>query len=167
MMTLFIEWLCKGQPEMNALAEKSVEAALKAEGITNQIEVSLTVVDNDEIQTINHEQRGKDVPTDVLSFPMIEYDLYDSVESAIAAEPMNPDNGLIYLGDIVISWDKVLEQKEAYGHGINREFSFLIVHSMLHLLGYDHMNDDDEKVMTQRQKVIMSDLGIERWRTVT
>ncbi len=162
MMTLFIEWLCKGQPEMNALAEKSVEAALKAEGITNQIEVSLTVVDNDEIQTINHEQRGKDVPTDVLSFPMIEYDLYDSVESAIAAEPMNPDNGLIYLGDIVISWDKVLEQKEAYGHGINREFSFLIVHSMLHLLGYDHMNDDDEKVMTQRQKVIMSDLGIER-----
>ncbi len=162
MMILFIEWLCKGQPEMNALAEKSVEAALKAEGITNQIEVSLTVVDNDEIQIINHEQRGKDVPTDVLSFPMIEYGLYDSVEAAIAAEPVNPDNGLIYLGDIVISWDKVLEQKEAYGHGINREFSFLIVHSMLHLLGYDHMNDDDEKVMTQRQKVIMSDLGIER-----
>ncbi len=161
-MTLFIEWFYEEKPEMNALAEKSVEAALKAEGITDQIEVSLTIVDNDEIQTINNEQRGKDVPTDVLSFPMIEYGLYDSVEAAILAEPKSPDNGLIYLGDIVISWDKVLEQKEAYGHGTDREFSFLIVHSMLHLLGYDHMTEEDEKVMTERQKVIMSDLGIER-----
>ena len=161
-MTIFVEWLYMEQPDMDQLAEASVAATLKAEGITDKIEVSLTVVDNEEIQVINNEQRGKDIATDVLSFPMIEYSLYDSVEDALEAEPVNPDNGLIYLGDIVISWDKVLEQKEAYGHSIQREFSFLIVHSMLHLLGYDHMTDEDEKEMLARQKVIMAELGIER-----
>lgn len=161
-MTIFMEWLYMEQPNMDQLAEISVAATLKAEGITDKIEVSLTIVDNEEIQTINLEQRGKDAPTDVLSFPMIEYSLYDSVEEAIEAEPVNQDNGLTYLGDIVISWDKVLEQKETYGHSTEREFSFLIVHSMLHLLGYDHMTEEDEKEMVARQKVIMTDLGIER-----
>lgn len=161
-MTLYIEWLYKEQLELNTLAEKSAEIVLEVEGITNKIEVSLTVVDDVEIQKINLDQRGKDSATDVLSFPMIEYSLYDSVESAIEAEPVNPDNGLVYLGDIVISWDKVVQQKEAYGHTLEREFTFLIVHSMLHLLGYDHMTEDEEKVMNERQRLIMSKLGIER-----
>lgn len=161
-MTLYIEWLYKEQLELNTLAEKSAEIVLEVEGITNKIEVSLTVVDDVEIQKINLDQRGKDSATDVLSFPMIEYSLYDSVESAIEAEPVNPDNGLVYLGDIVISWDKVVQQKEAYGHTLEREFTFLIVHSMLHLLGYDHMTEDEEKVMNERQRLIMSKLGIGR-----
>lgn len=161
-MTVFTEWLVQEQKALEPLVEKAVEASLATESIRNNLEISLTVVNNHDIQAINLEQRGKDAPTDVLSFPMVHYEGAIDVQSAIDGEMADPETGLVYLGDIVISWDKVVEQKEAYGHSVEREFTFLIVHSMLHLLGYDHMTDEEEADMIGRQKLIMEAIGISR-----
>lgn len=161
-MKINIEWIIEEVPGFDGLAHRSAKTALECEHITTEVEVSLLVVDNKEIQQINQEQRDKDEPTDVLSFPMIDYTLSDDVQEAIEEALPNPDSDLVYLGDIVISWEKVLEQSEAYGHSVEREFSFLIVHSMLHLLGYDHMDEEEEQEMIQHQKVIMDAIGIKR-----
>lgn len=161
-MKLFIEWLIEPLEHYNTLIEASVAAALSSEGIAQPVELSVTIVDNDEIHQINLAQREMDKPTDVLSFPMIEYVHHESMAEAIASEPVNPDSGLVYLGDIVISWDKVMEQSDAYGHSRDRELGFLVVHSMLHLLGYDHTDKEDEQLMIGRQKVIMAKLGLDR-----
>lgn len=161
-MNIFIEWLIEPLEAYDTMIETAAAAALAAEGISQPLELSVTIVDNDEIRQINQEQRDMDKATDVLSFPMIAYEAYDSVAEAIAMEPVNQDTGLVYLGDIVISWDKVIEQSEAYGHSLDRELSFLVVHSMLHLLGYDHMVPEEEAEMISRQKIIMSKLGLER-----
>ncbi len=161
-MNIFIEWLYAENKTYNPLIERSVQEALSYEGVQVPVELSVSIVDNDQIQMINLEQRQMDKPTDVLSFPMIEFEGYDTVSEAIMAEPINPESGEVYLGDIVVSWDKVVEQSESYGHNQERELSFLIVHSMLHLLGYDHMVPDEEQVMLEKQKAIMGILGIER-----
>lgn len=136
--------------------------SLKHLGVKTPVEVSITLVDNDEIQAINLEQREKDQATDVLSFPMVDYDPFEDINQAIMAETPNPDTGERYLGDIVISIDKVMEQAQAYNHSFERELSFLVVHSMLHLLGFDHMESSMEEEMIGHQKAIMTLLGIER-----
>lgn len=129
-----------------------------------ETEINLTITDNTEIQQINREFRDIDKPTDVLSFPMVDYEepLDFSIAEASPGDYFNPETGELLLGDIVISAEKVISQAEEYGHTVLREFCFLIVHSMLHLFGYDHIEDEDRAVMEKLQKEIMDAAGIHR-----
>lgn len=141
------------------LYESCVRAVLEAEKCPLDIEVSLIVTDDESIRVINKENRGIDKATDVLSFPMLDFvspSDFSEADSDMLAK--DPDTGETNLGDIIISKDRMIEQAERYGHDIQREFAFLIVHSMLHLCGYDHIEEDDRKLMEERQKVIMDKL---------
>ena len=143
------------------IADKVINAALDYEECPYEAEVSLTLVDNNRIHDINKEFRDIDRPTDVLSFPMVEYD--DAGEFAFLEDEddcFNPETGELMLGDIIISLDKVEEQAIAYGHSFTREYAFLIAHSMLHLMGYDHMTDDDASIMEAKQRAILDNLNI-------
>ena len=145
------------------IADKVINAALDYEECPYEAEVSLTLVDNNRIHDINKEFRDIDRPTDVLSFPMVEYD--DAGEFAFLEDEddcFNPETGELMLGDITISLDKVEEQAIAYGHSFTREYAFLIAHSMLHLMGYDHMTDDDASIMEAKQRAILDNLNITR-----
>lgn len=145
------------------IADKVINAALDYEECPYEAEVSLTLVDNNRIHDINKEFRDIDRPTDVLSFPMVEYD--DAGEFAFLEDEddcFNPETGELMLGDIIISLDKVEEQSIAYGHSFTREYAFLIAHSMLHLMGYDHMTDDDASIMEAKQRAILDNLNITR-----
>lgn len=131
------------------LIRRAVKAALKSEAFDRPCEVSVTIVDNEEIHTINLEHRGIDRPTDVLSFPMFDED-FDDGEACV-------------LGDIVISLEKAKEQAESYGHSIEREIAFLTVHSVLHLLGYDHEEGKaEESEMFEKQEKILEAMGLTR-----
>ncbi len=146
------------------IARKVIEAALDFEGCPYEAEVNLLLTDDEGIHEINLQQRGIDRPTDVLSFPMLEYDCpsdFSFVESD-TEDYFNPENGELVLGDIVISTDKVIEQAEKYGHSETREYAFLIAHSMLHLFGYDHMVPEEAKIMEAKQAAILEGLGILR-----
>lgn len=129
-----------------------------------ECEINLTITDNDGIQALNKEFRNLDKPTDVLSFPLVDYDepLDFSLAEANAEDYFNPDTGELMLGDIVISAEKVIEQANEYEHSVKREFCFLIVHSMLHLFGHDHMEDDERIIMEDLQKQILDKAGIKR-----
>ena len=145
------------------IADKVINAALDYEECPYEAEVSLTLVDNNRIHDINKEFRDIDRPTDVLSFPMVEYD--DAGEFAFLEDEddcFNPETGELMLGDIIISLAKVEEQAIAYGHSFTREYAFLIAHSMLHLMGYDHMTDDDASIMEAKQRAILDNLNITR-----
>ncbi len=160
--------ICETKPgfpfHYRKLAGKVIEASLEAEGFPYEAEVSLTLTDDAGIHEINRQTRGIDAPTDVLSFPMLEYPApadFDAVEDQ-CEDCANPDTGEVLLGDIVISADRVKSQAEAYGHSEKREYAFLITHSMLHLMGYDHMEPEEASVMEARQRVILEKLGITR-----
>ncbi|WP_070120632.1 rRNA maturation RNase YbeY [Bacillus marinisedimentorum] len=134
--------------------EKLLNKAAEVENVKDEAELSVTFVDNDVIQQINRDYRGKDSPTDVISFAMEEM---GQDEMEIHGE------GLPYvLGDIIISIPKTIEQAESYGHSFMRELGFLTVHGFLHLLGYDHMAHEDEKVMFEKQKEILEAYGLTR-----
>lgn len=132
---------------------KILEHAAKEESLGDS-EVSVTFVTNEMIRDINREYRGKDQPTDVISFAMEEL---GEGETAIIGSP-EPR----MLGDIIISLDRTKEQAADYGHSFERELGFLAVHGFLHLLGYDHMTEEDEKKMFSRQEEILVSLGITR-----
>lgn len=145
------------------LAEKVINAALDYVECPYEAEVNLLLTMNKEIHQMNLEFRQIDRPTDVLSFPMVEYDEpadFDCLEDAF--ECFNPETGELMLGDIVISKEKVIEQAEEFGHSIEREYAFLIAHSMLHLAGYDHMEDEERMVMEAKQREILENLQILR-----
>ncbi len=149
--------------DYEGLAAKVIDAALDSEGCPYEAEVSLTLVDNGAIRDINREFRQLDSPTDVLSFPMIEYDTPGSFEFLEEREDcFNPESGELMLGDIIVSLDRVAEQAAEYGHGVTREYAFLIAHSMLHLMGYDHMEEAEAAVMEEKQEKILRSLGIFR-----
>jgi probable rRNA maturation factor len=146
------------------VAEAVISETLDYEDCPYEVQVNIILTNNDEIQQINLEQRGIDAPTDVLSFPMIEY-AYPSDFTVLEADGMDnfdPDSGELILGDIVISVDKVLEQAEKYNHEVKREYAFLIAHSMLHLFGYDHMDELERENMELKQDEILTRLGITR-----
>ncbi len=133
------------------LIRKACHATVENEGITNPTEVEVSLVDDESIKKINKEFRNIDSATDVLSFPLGENGVYDK----------NPATGADMLGDIVISLDHAYSQAELYGHGLEREIAFLTVHSMLHLLGYDHVNGGLEKaIMREKEEKILDDLGL-------
>lgn len=145
--------LYKITPQLRALIKRCCEQTLTFEDIDDNAQVSVTFVDNEEIHALNKEYRNVDRPTDVLSFPLGDENGFDVDNSSNA----------ILLGDIVISVEKAISQAKEYGHSAEREIAFLTVHSMLHLLGYDHeTSDQDEKDMFARQEEILSQLGITR-----
>ena len=139
------------------------EPVLEEEGCPYEAEVSLLLTSNEEIHGLNLQYRGIDRPTDVLSFPQTDYEApADFPQAEEEADAFNPDTGELFLGDIIISLDKVKEQAESYGHGVKREFAFLVAHSMLHLLGYDHMTEEEAADMEARQSAVLRHLGMER-----
>ncbi len=147
--------------DCEAIAEKVIEAASDYVECPYEIEVNLLLTLNQEIQEMNREFREIDRETDVLSFPMVPYDSpenFDFLEEA--DECFNPETGELMLGDIVISKEKVISQAEEYGHSMEREYAFLIAHSMLHLFGHDHMEEEERLVMEQKQEAILNQLGI-------
>ncbi len=145
--------------ELRDLVRSAAKASLEYMEFGTKVEISVMFTDNEEIQELNREHRSIDRATDVLSFPLIEYD----EEGYVIEEYMdfNP-NGEMVLGDIVISLERAAEQAEEYGHSFEREVGFLTVHSMLHLLGYDHETPDDEEEMFGYQKEILKEMNLER-----
>jgi probable rRNA maturation factor len=148
----------------DALADKVVSYCLEYMDFPYEAEVNLTLTDNNGIQEINREFRDFDSPTDVLSFPLLSYETPGdfSFLQEESEDDFNPDTGEVMLGDIVISVDKVREQAKSFGHSEEREFAFLIVHSMLHLFGFDHMTEVEAAQMEEKQNLILSDLNILR-----
>ncbi len=148
------------------LAQRVIEHILVKEGCPFDCEVNLTITDNDGIQAVNREFRDMDKPTDVLSFPNCEFevpgDFSQFEEEEVFYDCFNPENDCFVLGDIMISRDRMLAQAEEYGHGITREFAFLIAHSVLHLIGYDHMEETEAKCMEEKQNQYLNELGITR-----
>lgn len=129
-----------------------------------EAEVSVLLTDNEGIQEINRDNRSIDAPTDVLSFPMADYEApceFEHLEAA-SEDYFNIETGELMLGDIVLSVDKIAEQADKYGHSQERELAFLVAHSMLHLFGYDHMGEAERIVMEEKQEEILSRLGITR-----
>lgn len=164
-MSVFIENEYDKEIEIDyvSIIEKVIEEAIDSEQCPYECEVNVTIVDNDMICKINREHRGVDRVTDVLSFPLLEYQRpgnFSFVEENI--EYFNPDTGELMLGDIVLSYDKVISQAEEYNHSRIREIAFLITHSMLHLFGYDHMEFDERMEMEWKQNAILRRLGITR-----
>ena len=145
------------------LAKRVVDFCLDYVSFPYEAEVNLTLTDNEGIHAINKEFREIDRPTDVLSFPMLDYETpgdFSFLEEEDNND-FNPDTGEALLGDIIISVDKVIEQAESFGHSIEREYAFLITHSMLHLFGYDHMEQDGD-VMEVTQEKILQGMNITR-----
>ncbi len=136
--------------ELMALIRQGIVATLESEEIYEDVEVSLLLIDNKEIKHLNNEYRNVNEATDVLSFPM-----YDNLEEAL-------DEDYLYLGDIVISGERAVEQAADYGHSVEREVGYLTVHSVLHLLGYDHMDEEEKKVMREKEEAILEKINLKR-----
>lgn len=136
---------------MRMLIRRSCIAVLRNEGFEGPAEISVTFVDNAEIRKLNAQYRDKDIETDVLSFPMGTDGVYDT----------NLDTGAKILGDVVLSIEKAVEQADLYGHGLDREVGYLTVHSVLHLLGYDHMEPLDKVKMREHEETVMHQLGLD------
>lgn len=165
-MTIQIEYEAEKKLELpyEEIIRDIVEASLDYEECPYEAEVNVVLTDNEGIREINLEYRQIDAPTDVLSFPMVDYETesdFDHVEDAVE-DYFNPETGELMLGDIIISVDKVEEQAAKYGHSETRELAFLVAHSMLHLCGYDHMEEEERARMEQRQREILSGRGYER-----
>lgn len=138
-----------------------VEEALDYEGCPYEAEVNVVLTGDGQIREINREFRDMDRPTDVLSFPALEYDRpsdFEHMEEAYA-DCFNPETGELMLGDMMISVDRVISQAEEYGHSPERELAFLTAHSMLHLCGYDHIEDEERLVMEKKQEEILENRG--------
>lgn len=145
------------------IAEAVIDAALDYVGCPYETEINLLLTMNEQIQEMNANFRNIDRATDVLSFPMVDYDTpgeFDFLEER--DDCFHPETGELILGDIVISKEKVISQAEEFGHSIKREYAFLIAHSMLHLSGYDHMEDEERNEMERMQRELMEKLNILR-----
>lgn len=141
-----------------------IEAAIEYVGCPYEAQVEVTLVDNERIHEMNRSFREVDSPTDVLSFPMVDYTCAGDF-SLCEAHPeryFDAETGELLLGDIAISAEKVYEQSQSYGHSPKRELAFLVAHSMLHLFGYDHMEEHAQKDMERMQEEILTALGYTR-----
>ena len=156
---LFSSDLEEDTAEIEALLNEVIPAALSAEGVDKPCEINVLLTDDEGIHAINLEQRGVDAPTDVLSFPMFDLKPGDKPSAA----DVDPGTHLIPMGDMVLNLDRVKSQGEEYGHGPRRECAYLAVHSILHLLGYDHMDDGPMKAqMRAREEAILDKLELRR-----
>lgn len=141
-----------------------MEQVLSEENCPYEAQVNLLLTDNEGIHEFNRMYRQVDSPTDVLSFPMIDFEKEAdfSIVERQEADYFDPDSGELLLGDIIISVEKVAEQALKYGHSRKREFAFLLAHSMLHLCGYDHLTRGEAGVMEEKQEKVLTALGITR-----
>lgn len=165
-MTVYLENETNTEFEfpLRETAERVVAEVLGAEGCPYEAAVNILLTDDEGIRQFNRDFRETDRPTDVLSFPNIAYDVpadFTHVEEQ-AADCFEPDTGELLLGDIIVSADRVQGQAKAYGHSEKREFAFLIAHSMLHLMGYDHMTEEEAAVMEEKQEKTLQKLQITR-----
>lgn len=135
---------------LRMLIRRCCNAVLQSENFEGSAEISVTFVDNEEIRKLNSQYRNKDTATDVLSFPMGENGVYD----------INMETGAKILGDVVLSMEKAIEQSKAYGHSLQREVAYLTAHSVLHLLGYDHIESMERVRMREKEELIMTKLGL-------
>lgn len=140
------------------------EAVLAEEKCPYEVQVNVVLTDKEEIRRVNRESRGIDRETDVLSFPNVDFEREGDFQLAMGREAdyFDPDTGELFLGDIMISAGRAKEQARDYGHSLRREFAFLVAHSMLHLCGYDHMEEAEAKIMERKQERILAGLGITR-----
>jgi len=144
---------------INILIKKTIELCMKSDKLEKKYEVSVLIVDDDEIRKINKTHRDIDKSTDVLSFPMVEF-----VNGELISDEGDYDIDLdeLMLGDIIISAETAKRQAIEYGHSFEREIAFLTAHSCFHLLGYDHMEEDEEKIMIKKQEDILKEIGLTR-----
>jgi len=156
---IYFETEVEVSEQLEPLLRKVITAALEAEGMEDACEISVLITDDEGIHQINLEQREVDRPTDVLSFPMFDLEPGEHPDE----EDADPETGLIPLGDMVISLERATEQAGEFGHSVEREVCYLTVHSVLHMLGYDHMDEGPMKAqMRQREEAILGALGITR-----
>lgn len=165
-MTLNIEYETeiKLEIEYETIISKVVEMAMDTEDCPYEAEINVILTNNEEIKNINKSYREVDAPTDVLSFPMVDYETpadFSHLEDS-SEDYFNPETGELLLGDIIVSVEKVTAQAQEYGHSKERELGFLIAHSMLHLFGYDHMEEEERRIMEEKQRMILDKLGITR-----
>ncbi|MDE7323617.1 MAG: rRNA maturation RNase YbeY [Lachnospiraceae bacterium] len=150
--------------DVEQIAGKVIREALEYERCPYEVTVNVLLTDNEGICELNSQFRGIDTPTDVLSFPNVDYESpsdFSEIEAS-AVDYFDPESGELYLGDIAVSVDKVYEQAEEYGHSVMREYAFLLAHSMLHLMGYDHMEPGEAAIMERKQEDILDRLNITR-----
>lgn len=150
--------------DFEEVANLVADTVLDKEECPYECEIELTITDSEEVHKINKEYRNIDSTTDVLSFPNVEWDSPADYECDGFNDDylVNPDTEMIMLGQIVLNKDRIISQAEEFGHSVKREYAFLIAHSMLHLLGYDHMAEDEAKVMEKKQSEYLDSIGIGR-----
>lgn len=138
-------------PDLERMIRRILEEAAKLEGVPEKAEVSLTLVNDEEMRRLSRDFRGIDAPTDVLSF---------ALQEKVPGEPEIQEEGELLLGDIFISLDTALRQAKIYGHSLEKEIGVLVVHGFLHLLGYDHDTPETEEIMFRRQEEVLNRVGI-------
>lgn len=150
--------------DFEEVANLVADTVLDKEECPYECEIELTITDSEEVHKINKEYRNIDSTTDVLSFPNVEWDSPAGYECDGFNDDylVNPDTEMIMLGQIVLNKDRIISQAEEFGHSVKREYAFLIAHSMLHLLGYDHMAEDEAKIMEKKQSEYLESIGIGR-----
>lgn len=163
---MLIEWMEErlGAPEdaeTRQLLQRVMEQVLADEGIEMEVTVGVTLVEPERIREINRDFRRVDSVTDVLSFPMIDGMLADAAPAALLG-CVDPETGALELGDLVICPDRAAEQAQEYGHSLQRELGYLCAHGMLHLLGYDHEDEDERAVMRQKEEKALAALSLTR-----
>lgn len=161
---IYIDWELPGQNPYKPLLTRVIAAALAAEGVAIPCGVDVLLTGDEGIREINREQREVDQVTDVLSFPMLNL-TPGTPPDGTGEDERDPETGLCYLGDMVIDLDQAKRQAEDFGHSVQRELAYLAVHSVLHLLGYDHLDEGPQKAqMRQREEAILESLGVTRDR---
>lgn len=149
----------ENEQEVRELIEKSAKQVLLEQNIDFDAFVDVTIVDDENIRQLNAEYRNKDAVTDVLSFPMYEFENGQPMEEL----EKDPETGKIMLGDMILNYSRALEQAEEYGHSAARECGFLTVHSVLHLLGYDHEREEDDRLlMREHEEKVLAAIGLVR-----
>jgi len=150
--------------QARALMQRCADAAEKTEGVTVPLSVFISIASDEEIRVINREQRGKDMSTDVLSFPSVNYPSGKTAGSCelLLRREYDPETRACMLGDIIISMDHVRAQAAEYGHSIQRESGYLLTHGLFHLMGYDHMTDTDKPVMRAMEERALASIGLTR-----
>lgn len=147
--------------EMEEVITKAVELCFEHEKMERSLEISILLVDDRKIKEINNEQRGIDMSTDVLSFPIVEME-DGQIKSNLG--DINLEGNIIILGDIVVSVETAYKQAIEYGHSFERELAFLVTHGVFHLLGYEHEDKNNENKMREKQEVVLGKMGLKRWK---
>lgn len=165
-MTIDFDFRVQPPENIQELIETAVAATLRMQGETDRIQIGFVLTDDTDIREINRELRNTDMATDVLSFPMLDYEGEEDDDISLNPEDfagdVDPETNELLLGDIIVSLDRARVQAEDFGHSLEREIGYLTVHAMLHLLGYDHMTEEDRRSMRRREEAVLGSLNLTR-----